>query len=157
MTIEEILAGESKNVEFKVQRPDKNIKYMNLVEAWGNGIPKLMQAMKEYGLREPEFIDMEVAFRINLYRGQNEVIKINIPNRDLNDPDNDPNDLKVDLETRLREAIRRNPELTYKALAEKLAISTTTVKRLMTKMQKEGKVVRKGSNRKGKWILTVEK
>lgn len=27
MTIEEILAGESKNVEFKVQRPDKSIKY----------------------------------------------------------------------------------------------------------------------------------
>ena len=26
MTIEEILAGESKNVEFKVQRPDKSIK-----------------------------------------------------------------------------------------------------------------------------------
>lgn len=46
--------------------------YMNLVEAWGSGIPKLMRAMKEYGLREPEFIDMEVAFRINLYRGQNE-------------------------------------------------------------------------------------
>ena len=45
--------------------------YMNLVEAWGSGIPKLMQAMQEYGLREPEFIDMEVAFRINLYRGRN--------------------------------------------------------------------------------------
>ena len=34
--------------------------YMNLVEAWGSGIPKLMQAMKEYGLREPEFIDMKL-------------------------------------------------------------------------------------------------
>ena len=28
MTIEEILSGESTNVEFKVQRPDKSIKYM---------------------------------------------------------------------------------------------------------------------------------
>lgn len=28
--------------------------YMNLVEAWGSGIPKLMQAMQEYGLREPD-------------------------------------------------------------------------------------------------------
>ena len=42
--------------------------YMNLIEAWGGGIPKLMIAMQEYGLREPEFIDMEIAFRINLYR-----------------------------------------------------------------------------------------
>ena len=44
-----------------------------IIEAWGSGIPKLMQAMKAYGLREPEFIDMDVAFRINLYRGQNEI------------------------------------------------------------------------------------
>ena len=99
--------------------------YMNLVEAWGSGIPKLMQAMQEYGLREPEFIDMEVAF----------------------------NDLKVYLETRLSEMIRKNPELTHKALGEALSVSSTTIKRTLSKMQKEGKVVREGSNRKGKWIL----
>ncbi len=50
----------------------KAFSYMNLVEAWGSGIPKLMSAMKKYGLREPEFIDMDVAFRINLYRGYDE-------------------------------------------------------------------------------------
>ena len=37
MTIEEILAGESKNVEFKVQRPDKSMKYMKTVVAFANG------------------------------------------------------------------------------------------------------------------------
>lgn len=42
--------------------------YMNLIEAWGSGIPKLLEAMKEYGLREPEFQDLEIGFRINLYR-----------------------------------------------------------------------------------------
>ena len=41
--------------------------YMNLIEAWGSSIPKLMEAMREYGLYEPEFRDMEVGFRINLY------------------------------------------------------------------------------------------
>ena len=64
---------------------------MNLVEAWGSGIPKLMQAMQEYGLREPEFIDMEVAFRINLYRGQNEVIEVKNRDHDLNHGSNDLN------------------------------------------------------------------
>lgn len=42
--------------------------YMNLIEGWGTGIPRLMNEMKEYGLNEPEFIDMEIALRINLYR-----------------------------------------------------------------------------------------
>lgn len=37
MTIEEILVGESQNVEFKVQRPDKSIKYMKTVVAFANG------------------------------------------------------------------------------------------------------------------------
>lgn len=42
--------------------------YMNLIEGWGTGIPRLFREMKEYGLAEPEFIDMEIALRINLYR-----------------------------------------------------------------------------------------
>ncbi len=42
--------------------------YMNLIEGWGTGIPRLLREMKEYGLSEPEFIDMEIALRINLYR-----------------------------------------------------------------------------------------
>lgn len=150
--------------------------YMNLVEAWGSGIPKLMQAMQEYGLREPEFIDMEVAFRINLYRGQNEVIEVknrdhdlnhgsNDLNRELDDlnhepvdldrDSNDPNhDPKDDLEIQLSEMIYKNPELTQKELAKALAVSTATIKRMLIKMQHEGKVIREGSNRKGKWILT---
>ncbi len=42
--------------------------YMNMIEAWGSGIPKLMESMREYGLEEPEFIDMGIGLRINLYR-----------------------------------------------------------------------------------------
>ena len=37
MTIGEILADESKNVEFKVQRPKDSIKYMRTVIAFSNG------------------------------------------------------------------------------------------------------------------------
>lgn len=37
MTVEEILAGESKNVEFKVQRPKDSGKYMKTVIAFSNG------------------------------------------------------------------------------------------------------------------------
>ena len=149
--------------------------YMNLVEAWGSGIPKLMQAMQEYGLREPEFIDMEVAFRINLYRGQNEVIEVKNRDHDLNhgsndlnrEPDNlnhepvdldrDPNDPnhdpKDDLEIQLSEMIYKNPKLTQKELAKALAVSTATIKRMLTKMQHEDfNPYQKLSHHK--WILT---
>ena len=42
--------------------------WRNNDEGMGSGIPKLMKAMREYGLREPEFRDMEIGFRINFYR-----------------------------------------------------------------------------------------
>ena len=128
--------------------------YMNLVEAWGSGIPKLMQAMREYGLREPEFIDMEVAFRINLYRDTKISLKdTNEPNNDTNKPKNDTNDTKTDLEIRLAELIRKNPEMPQREMKEALNVSIITIKRTLSKMQMEGKVIREGSKRKGKWIL----
>ena len=39
-----------------------------------HGIPKLMEAMRKYGLREPEFRDIENGFRINLYRNTEDVL-----------------------------------------------------------------------------------
>ena len=91
MTLEEILVGESKNVEFKENLPEKSIKleitspgklpmgqtmermkegyskirnealahafvYMNLIEHWGSGIPRIIDKVKAAGLQEPEFI-----------------------------------------------------------------------------------------------------
>ena len=132
--------------------------YMNLVEAWGSGIPKLMQAMKEYGLREPEFIDMEVAFRINLYRDTKISLNdTNEPNNDTNKPKNDTNDTKTDLEIRLAELICKNPEMPQREMKEALNVSIITIKRTLSKMQMEGKVIREGSKRKGKWILADKK
>lgn len=42
--------------------------YMNVIEAWGSGIPKIFREAKEYGLIEPELIDMGNDFRVNIYR-----------------------------------------------------------------------------------------
>lgn len=44
--------------------------YMNLIEQWGSGIPRIIGKVKELGLAEPEFIGGEVDLRINIYRNQ---------------------------------------------------------------------------------------
>ena len=44
--------------------------YMNLIEHWGSGIPRIIDKVKAAGLREPEFIGGEVDLRINIYRNQ---------------------------------------------------------------------------------------
>ena len=47
--------------------------YMNVVEAWGSEIPKIFREAKEYGLREPELIDMGSDFRVNVFRKEAKV------------------------------------------------------------------------------------
>lgn len=45
---------------------------MNIIEAWGSGIPRMFREVKEYGLREPELINLGSDFRVNLYRKASE-------------------------------------------------------------------------------------
>ena len=60
--------------------------YMNLIEHWGSGIPRIMDKVKAAGLREPEFIGGEVDLRINIYRGQ---VDTNNATINANDAKND--------------------------------------------------------------------
>ena len=41
--------------------------YMNMIEHWGSGIPRIIDKVKAAGLQEPEFIGGEVDLRINIY------------------------------------------------------------------------------------------
>ena len=66
LTIEKMKAGISKIRNTAIARV---FAYMNMIEAWGTGIPKIFQEAKDYGLREPELLDIGSDFRINLYRG----------------------------------------------------------------------------------------
>ena len=146
-TIERMIEGYSR---IRNEALANAFSYMNLIEHWGSGIPRINQQLRDAGLCELEFIGGDTDLRINIYRGQNEVNDLN------NDPD-DLNSSKDDLETSLLVAIETNPELTQKALGEKLGVSTATVKRMLAKLQEEGIVQRKGSNRKGKWIVMKKK
>ena len=65
LTIEKMKAGISKIRNGAIARI---LAYMNMIEAWGTGIPKIFQEARDYGLREPQLLDMGSDFRINLYR-----------------------------------------------------------------------------------------
>src|SRR5699024_384877 len=48
--------------------------YMNLIEHWGSGIPRIIGKVQAAGLREPEFIGGDVDLRINIHRGQTNAV-----------------------------------------------------------------------------------
>ena len=42
--------------------------YMNIMEHWGSGIPRIIRRCKELGLEDPELVEIAGSFRINLFR-----------------------------------------------------------------------------------------
>ena len=42
--------------------------YMNIMEHWGSGIPRIIRRCKELGLEEPGLMEIAGCFRINLFR-----------------------------------------------------------------------------------------
>ncbi len=65
VTVSKMLEGYSKPRNPAISRA---FAYMKIIEKWGTGIPRLFEACKEYGLPEPELIDFDGDFRVNVYR-----------------------------------------------------------------------------------------
>ena len=42
--------------------------YMGIVEAWGTGIPRIINKCKEYGLPEPTFEEFGDGFKVTMFR-----------------------------------------------------------------------------------------
>lgn len=133
--------------------------YMNLIEAWGSGIPKLMKSMKEYGLLEPEFIDMEIGFRINLYR-MKEAEYVNFQQEkniaQTNQATNQEEILPGKEERLLVQIMRENPMITQKEMSRQLDWSLGKVKYYITKLKNDQILKRVGSSQKGRWKILID-
>lgn len=65
LTLEEALGGRSK---IRNRVIAEVFSRMELIEEWGTGIRRIVKRAKEYGLPEPEFLEIGDTFRVNLYR-----------------------------------------------------------------------------------------
>lgn len=134
--------------------------YMNLIEHWGSGIPRIINTVVEAGLKEPEFIGGDIDLRINIYRGQVEADDPNDlnsdpkldPNDPKDDPKDDPNNLNS-IDEKVLFILQNNPSISRKDLSNKLNVSDSSIKRLLNKLKDDGIIKREGSKRNGKWII----
>lgn len=136
--------------------------YMNLIEAWGSGIPKLMASMQEYGLREPEFTDLEIGFRINLYRSTE-----NVQSEATQDTTQAAQgttqvtqaatraELTEEAKAVLR-LIQQQPDITQRKIAAQLGWKVDRVKYYLNKMKRQNIIRRIGTSQTGHWELLVE-
>lgn len=75
VTIEKMKAGYS---QIRNKALASAFQYMKLIESWGTGIPRLLEQMAEYGLRQPEFIDWGDCLRVNLFRHTPDLMNSNV-------------------------------------------------------------------------------
>ena len=141
--------------------------YMNLIEHWGSGIPRIIDKVKAAGLRELEFIGGEADLRINIYRDQvatnNAMINANGTKNGANGVkcgvDDGTNIAEVPLNKeqtqieKLLQIIEKNPSATQAYYAEKMGISKRTISRMFASLQEKGRLVQGGTKRKANWKI----
>ena len=133
--------------------------YMNIIEHWGSGIPRIIDKVKAAGLQEPEFIGGEVDLRINIYRGQVDTNNANDTKNGVNGVNNGTNgtDVPFDKEQtqieKLLQIIEKNPFATQAYYAEEMGISKRTISRMFASLQEKGRLVQNGTKRKANWKI----
>ena len=156
VTIEKMKEGYSK---IRNRAIANAFSYMKIIEKWGSGIPRIIRECQEYGIPEPELIDFDGDFRINMYRQplliQAGTIGTNSGTIGTNfDTIGTINGIKVTSpEERVLTIMKQNAKVTQKELQKELGVSLRTVKRMIAELQEKGYIVRRGNNRSGEWIV----
>lgn len=154
VTIEKMKEGYSK---IRNRAIANAFSYMKIIEKWGSGIPRIIRECQEYGLPEPELIDFDGDFRINMY-SQPSLIQAGTIGTN-SDTIGTIIGIKVTSpEERVLTIMKQNARVTQKELQKELGNSLRTIKRMIAELQDKGYIViryivRRGNNRSGEWIV----
>ena len=138
--------------------------YVNIIEKWGSGIPRIMNEIREYGLQEPEFIIFENDFRVNIYRknyNTTQSTQGSTQNR-INTTQDISKKEKLDVKNltetdkTIINTIINNPEMSQKQIADNLNWTVNKVKYYMKKFKQKNILKYEGTSQNGKWGIQEE-
>ena len=138
--------------------------YVNIIEKWGSGIPRIIHEIREYGLQEPEFIPFENDFRVNIYRKSYNTTQStqgstqNRINTTQDISEKEKLDIKNLTETdkTIINTIINNPEMSQKQIADNLNWTVNKVKYYMKKFKQKNILRYEGTSQNGKWEIQEE-
>jgi len=122
--------------------------YMKIIEQWGSGIPRIINECSEYSLKEPELIDLDGDFRVNLYRLS---LSTSVQTTQTNQTNQTHQTLLSEPETALLKLIEGHPKMTNAEMAQELQWNISRVKYYLQKMKKDGLIQRFGTVHNGYW------
>lgn len=127
------------------------LQYLNYIEAWGRGIPRIIKSVTDIGLAEPSFIGGETELVVNIYRYGN---SYHISDQTLDYLNQLDQTIVLGAnERKILDLILANNSITQKEITIKSNFSISQVKYYTGKLMEKGVISRDGTNRKGKWII----
>ena len=152
--------------------------YMNLIEHWGSGIPRIIDKVKAAGLQEPEFIGGEVDLRINIYRRQvdgivdlndlNNAIKVpdkteivpdnmkKVPNSGNEVPDTTEKMPDSEQEQQIYKYVLENGSITTAETVQILDVKHRRARAILLNMVKDGYLRKEGAARSTIYVKSTE-
>lgn len=137
LTLEEAVSGRSK---IRNRIIADIFSRMEIIEEWGTGIRRILHRAKEYGLPEPEFMEIGDTFRVNLFKKADKKAD------------------KIFLRQRLiLDYIEENGFITNKEAREILGLADSTTKRFLKYMVETNLLLEKGQRKSRKYIRKSDK
>ena len=153
LTYEEVMSGHSK-IRNKVIA--NVFSQMGLIEAWGSGIRRILNAAEEYKLPIPKVEVFDDMVRVNLYRNTQGNANGNIGENigeNIGDKFENGNIKLNDTQIKILDSLTENKYLSATKLAEITGISKRNVEKNIKKLKESGVLLRHGSPKSGYWEI----
>ena len=101
---------------------------MGLVEAWGSGIKRILNAAEEYGLPKPRFQEFDNMFRVELFRNSFPMMK---ENRDIGEASGIEKQIELnDTQQKIIKLLLEDNQLSAIKLADRIGIASRNIEGL---------------------------
>lgn len=161
LTYEEVMNGHSK---IRNKGIANIFSQMGLVEAWGSGIKRILNAAEEYGLPKPRFQEFDNMFRVELFRNLFPMMK---ENRDIGEASEKHRrsigevsgiEKQIELNDTQQKIIKlllEDNQLSAIKLADRIGIASRNIESNIKKLKELGILIRHGSPKNGYWEVTL--
>lgn len=132
--------------------------YMKIIEKWGTGIPRIFRECRDYGLPDPELIDFDGDFRVNMYRNNTNKASNESINESTNESTNESINESISESLNSDEAvimaiIKSNPQISQKEMATQSGFSRSKIQRILKVLQGKKVLYREGARKNGYWKI----
>lgn len=161
LTYEKVMNGHSK---IRNKGIANIFSQMGLVEAWGSGIKRILNAAEEYGLPKPRFQEFDNMFRVELFRNLFPMMEESRDigetsekhRRSIGEVSGIEQQIKLnDMQKKIIKLLLEDNQLSAIKLADRIGIASRNIESNIKKLKELGILIRHGSPKNGYWEVTL--